>query len=102
MGKHDKEQTHFTWEPPKDNFYKARIERLEKENAMLKAELLEKERSIGCYELNMDHQEDMHNGIIGEYKAELAEKDDEIIILKGKIEMLKEAIVNGALREVLK
>lgn len=102
MGKHDKQETNFRWDPPKDNFYKARIERLEKENARLKQELLEKERCIGVYELTVDHQDEMHNGIIGEYKAELAEKEDEIIILKGKIEMLKEAIVNGALREVLK
>ena len=101
MAKHDKQETEFKWEVPKDDFYKARIKVLERENELLKKNLADRETCIGMYELTVDHQDEMHNGVVAEYKAELAEKEDEIIILKGKIEMLEKAIVNGALREVL-
>lgn len=102
MGKHDKkEQTNFSWQPMPDEFYKARISTLEKENVRLREELLNKERSIGGYELAIDHQDEIHDGIIGEYQQLLDEKDDEIEVLKGKIKMLEAAIVKGALREVL-
>ena len=80
MGKHDKKDEHitvFTWQPMPDEFYKARISTLEKENARLREELTEKGRSIGVYEAAIDH------------------------LLKGKIKMLEAAIVKGALREVL-
>ena len=36
MGKHDKAETNFSWEPPKDDFYKARITELKEENARLR------------------------------------------------------------------
>ena len=104
MGKHDKKEeqvTRFSWQPMPDEFYKARISTLEKENVRLREELLNKERSIGGYELAIDHQDEIHDGIIGEYQQLLDEKDDEIEVLKGKIKMLEAAIVKGALREVL-
>ena len=109
MGKHDKKkpegtinpETRFSWQSMPDEFYKARISTLEKENARLREELTEKGRSIGVYEAAIDHQEVVQNGINAEYKELLEEKDDEIEVLKGKIKMLEAAIVKGALREVL-
>lgn len=110
MGKHDK--TSFKWARPEETeviscdvnpeeFYKSRIAELKAENARLRDELHKVQMSVGNYELVIDHQDEMHTGIISEYKEELAEKDDEIEILKGEIKMLKEAVVKGALREVL-
>ena len=103
MGKHDKkeQQTVFRWEPPKDEWYKARISTLEKENDRLRQDLDEREKCIGVYELTVDHQDEIHSGIIAEYKDLLDEKDDEIEVLKGRIKMLEAAIGKGALREVL-
>lgn len=103
MGKHDKheEQVVFKWDVPKDEWYKARITELKAENARLREELTEKERSIGTYEQTVDYQDEMHTGVLNEYKQLLDEKDDEIAVLQGQIKMLKEAVVNGALREVL-
>ena len=104
MGKHDKheeQKVEFKWDVPKDEWYKARITELKAENARLREELTEKERSIGAYEQTVDYQDEMHTGVLNEYKQLLAEKDDEIAVLQGQIKMLKEAVVNGALREVL-
>ena len=91
MGKHDK--TNFTWEkpeikvirydPPNDEYYKARISTLEKENQELN-------REVEALEKN----EQMLQGCIGEYK-------DEIDALKMKVKMLEDAIVKAALREVI-
>ena len=92
MGKHDKEAS-FHWEKPevkvirydqpKDEFYKARITTLEKENQELN-------REVEALEKN----EQMLQGCIGEYK-------DEIDALKLKVKMLEDAIVKAALREVI-
>lgn len=104
MGKHDKKvepATTFSWQPMPDDFYKARISTLEKENARLREELSEKDKSIGVYEAVVDHQEVVQSGINAEYEELLEEKDDEIELLKGQIKMLEAAIVKGALREVL-
>ena len=113
MGKHDKQDARFEWvrpevvearisyEPPKDEFYKAEIAKLQAENARLREQLHEVQMSVGNYELVIDHQDEMHSGIVGEYKEIIEEKDGEIATLKMKIEMLKEAVVKGALREVL-
>ena len=104
MGKHDKheeQKVEFKWDVPKDEWYKARITELKAENARLREELTEKERSIGAYEQTVDYQDEMHTGVLNEYKQLLDEKDDEIAVLQGQIKMLKEAVVNGALREVL-
>lgn len=104
MGKHDKheeQKVEFKWDVPKDEWYKARITELKAENARLREELTEKERSIGAYEQTVDYQDEMHTGVLNEYKQLLDEKDDEIAVLQGQIKMLKEAVVKGALREVL-
>ena len=101
MAKHEKHDTKFAWEPPKDDFYKARINTLERENLALHEKIVDLEKEIGRLELIIDHDEEINSGISAECKVLLAEKDDEIIILKGKISMLEKAIVNGALREVL-
>lgn len=106
MGKHYKkevkqEAVNFSWDPMPDEFYKARIKTLEKENLKLSEKLTEKEKSIGVYEAAMDYQEVVQNGISSEYEDLLNEKDEEIAALKLEIKMLKEAVVKGALREVL-
>ena len=104
MGKHYKKEdqtTVFSWQPMPDEFYKARIKTLEKENLKLSEKLTEKEKSIGVYEAVIDHQEVVQNGISSEYEDLLNEKDEEIAALKLEIKMLKEAVVKGALREVL-
>lgn len=101
MGKHDKQETVFSWEPPKNDYYIAKIRELQEENTRLRDELSETQNSIGNYELVIDHQDEMHTGIVGEYQEIIDEKDDEIATLKGKIKMLEAAIVKGALREVL-
>ena len=99
MGKHDK--VTFSWEPPKDEFYKARINTLERENLKLNQRIAELETKIGNYELVVEQQEVISSGITSEYEDLLEEKNDEIEVLQGQIKMLKEAIVKGALREVL-
>ena len=110
MGKHDK--TNFEWAKPEEveviscdvnpeEWYKSRIAELKAENARLRKEQHEMRMSIGNYELVVDHQDEIHNGCVAEYKDLLDEKDEEIAVLKGEIKMLKEAVVKGALREVL-
>ena len=110
MGKHDK--TNFEWTKPEDievvscdvnpeEFYRSRIAELKAENARLRDELHEMQRSVGNYELAIDHQDEVHNGCIAEYEQLIEEKDGEIDTLKVQIKMLKEAVVKGALREVL-
>ena len=104
MGKHDKQEeqkVEFKWDVPKDEWYKARITELKAENERLRDELNEKSRHIALYEQTVDYQDEMHTGVLNEYKQMLDEKDDEIAVLQGKISMLEKAIVNGALREVL-
>ena len=104
MGKHEK-QTNFKWggpevkavkityEPPKDDFYKARISTLERENYELREKVRELEIEVGRAEQIIDHDEEITNGLIAEYK-------DEIDDLKLQNEELKEALVRAALREV--
>lgn len=101
MGKHDKQETVISCVIPNADYYKAEIRKLQLENERLRTELSEVQSSIGNYELVIDHQDEMHSGIVGEYKEIIEEKDGEIATLKMKIEMLKEAVVKGALREVL-
>ena len=114
MGKHDKSEGKFIWakpeeaevekisyDPPSDEWYKSRIEELKAENARLRDELHEMRMTIGSYELVIDNQDEVHNGCIAEHQNLLDEKDEEIAVLKGEINMLKEAVVKGALREVL-
>lgn len=109
----DTKQTSFRWgspeeqikvisfDPPKDDFYKARINTLERENLALHKKIEELEKNIGIAEIAMEHQETVCDGISNELNEIIDQKNDEIEVLKGQIRMLKEAIVKGALREVL-
>lgn len=101
MGKHEAKETVFKWEPRYDDFYKERINTLEKENARLKERISLLEQAAGNAELAMEHQEMVSVGISNELNMTIEEKEEEITKLKGQIKMLKEAVVNGALREVL-
>ena len=99
------DNTNFTWgaptqepvkisyDPPKDDFYKARISTLERENYELREKVRELEIEVGRAEQIIDHDEEITNGLIAEYK-------DEIDDLKLQNEELKEALVRAALREV--
>lgn len=91
----------ISYDPPKDDFYKARISTLEKENMKLYERIGKLEKSIGIAEVAMEHQETVCDGISNELNEIIKEKDDEIEVLKGEIKMLEAAIVKGALREVL-
>lgn len=101
MGKHDKHETEFKWDVPKDDFYKARLTELKNENARLRTELNKKDEHITVFEKTVDYQDERYTDCCNEYRQILKEKDDEIAVLQGQIKMLKEAVVNGALREVL-
>ena len=91
----------ISFEPPKDDFYKARINTLERENLALHKKIEELEKNIGIAEMAMEHQETVCDGISNELNEIIDQKNDEIEVLKGQIKMLKEAIVKGAVREVL-
>ena len=95
MGKHDK----FNWqipqteqpavisfEPPKDDFYKARISALEKENLKLRAEI---EKRANWYGIGKDAFDARHE----EMAAELTK-------LREENSKLKEAFVREAIRNV--
>jgi predicted RNase H-like nuclease (RuvC/YqgF family) len=81
MGKHDI-KTEFRWEPMPDEFYKARIETLEREYK-------EKDREIEA----LEHDIEMLKGIIGELKTDMGD-----LILENQ--SLRDAVVRAALREV--
>lgn len=81
MGKHDK-QTNFNWNPMPDEFYKARIETLEREN-------LSKDKEIEA----LEHDIEMLKGCINELKADMGD-----LILENQ--SLRDAVVRAALREV--
>lgn len=54
MGKHDKQegpQADFKWEVPKDDFYKARIERLKSENKNLRSANAKMKQLDKCVEI---------------------------------------------------
>lgn len=95
MGKHDK----FNWQmpqteqpavisfdPPKDEFYKARISALEKENLKLREEI---EKRANWYGIGKDAFDARHE----EMAAELAR-------LREENSRLKEAFVREAIRNV--
>ena len=101
MGKHDMKEpkgtinpeTRFSWEPMPDDFYKARITTLEKENLALREKIGELEKSVGTYELVVDNTDEMHTNVV-------CELQDTIMDLQEQIYDLKEALVRAALREV--
>ena len=85
MGKHDKKDDHitvFTWQPMPDEFYKARIETLEREN-------LSKDKEIEA----LEHDIEMLKGCINELKTDMGD-----LILENQ--SLRDAVVRAALREV--
>ena len=81
MGKHDI-KTEFKWEPMPDEFYKARIETLEREGR-------DKDKEIEA----LEHDIDMLKGVIGELKTDMGD-----LILENQ--SLRDAVVRAALREV--
>ena len=111
MGKHDKE-ANFKWgrpeveavkisyDPPKDDFYKARISALARENYELRQRVRQLEIEVGRMEQIVDKDEEITNGLIAEHKDEIDEYKDEIDDLKLQNEELKDALVRAALREV--
>ena len=85
MGKHDKKvepATQITCHVMPDEYYKARIKKLELEN-------LAKDKEIEALEHNIE----MLNGCIGELRSDLGD-----LILENS--SLKDAVVRAALREV--
>ena len=84
MGKHDKvtPATEFSWNPMPDEFYKARIETLERENRS-------KDKEIEA----LEHDIEMLKGVIGELKTDMGD-----LILENN--SLRDAVVRAALREV--
>lgn len=93
MGRHDKKTVKFSWEPMPDDFYKARINTLEKENARLHEKVAELEAVITEMEHAADLDKKDNNGLILEYGETIEEQG--MLIAD-----LKEAIVRAALREV--
>lgn len=51
MAKHDKQEAEFKWEVPKDDFYKARIERLKSENKNLRSANAKMKQLDKCVEI---------------------------------------------------
>ena len=95
MGKHDKfnwqmpqttEPAVISFDPPKDDFYKARISALEKENLKLRAEI---EKRANWYGIGKDAFDARHE----EMAAELTK-------LREENSKLKEAFVREAVRNV--
>ena len=84
MGKHDKvtPATEFSWSPMPDEFYKARIETLERE-------CRSKDKEIEA----LEHDIEMLKGVIGELKTDMGD-----LILENN--SLRDAVVRAALREV--
>lgn len=84
MGKHDKVEpaTTFKWDPMPDEFYKARIETLERE-------CRSKDKEIEA----LEHDIEMLKGVIGELKTDMGD-----LILENN--SLRDAVVRAALREV--
>lgn len=96
MAKHDKnnfewkapkiEPAVITYDPPKDDFYKARIRTLEKENLELRAEM---EKRGEWYGMGKESFEKL-------YKEVSAENDR----LRDKIMRLEQALIREAIRDV--
>ena len=82
MGKHDKQDTTFSWQPMPNEWYEARIKQLEDENRKLNKEIEA-----------LEYKEEMLKGCIGELKSDM----DDLIADK---ERLEKAVLRAALREV--
>ena len=82
MGKHDKQDTTFSWQPMPNEWYEARIKQLEDENRKLNKEIEA-----------LEHDIEMLKGCINELKTDMGD-----LILENN--SLKDAVVRAALREV--
>lgn len=89
MGKHDvAAEKKFSWDPPKDDFYKHRINALEAANDDLQKMVRHLELEIAREELADEQGEAVKAGIIAEF-------EEEIKRLKDENEKLKEALVKA-------
>ena len=64
MGKHDKheeQKVEFKWDPPKDDFYKARIKRLRNENSNLREANKETKRAEAFFKVYAERNRDLDN-----------------------------------------
>ena len=80
------EVEHISYEPPKDDFYKARISTLERENAQLRAEL---EKRAEWYGMGRNAFDDRQRELV-----------DEISKLRDENSKLKTALIREAIRDV--
>ena len=81
-GKHEKQEINFSWNPMPDEWYKARIKTLEKENRDLSREVEA-----------LEHREQMLQGCIMELKSDI----EELIERNRKLEAV---VLKAALKEV--
>lgn len=84
MAKHEKVE--FKWENPREEFYKERIAKLEKENQRLRAEI---ERKATAYGMGKDAFE--------EHFRVLDTENDE---LRSRVMRLEKALIREATRDV--
>ena len=99
--KHAKPIEVITAEADGIEYYKERNHTLLKENQALRNMVDMLEKKIDSLNKDIDVIKDVRSLEIECEKKKLAEKDGEIASLKMQINMLKEAVVKGALREVL-
>ena len=71
MGKHETKEQAFSWDPPADDYYKARIKELERANAELEAKVRHLEADAQIAELAEEQGEYIKAGIIGDLEAEI-------------------------------
>jgi archaellum component FlaC len=101
MGKHDmKNEVKFSWEPMPDDFYRARITTLEKENLALREKIGELEKKNENAERGYEFVVKSNAHIKEQHQEEIRDMEDTIHELEYQIEKLKEAVVLAALREV--
>lgn len=91
MGKHDfkwttPETAHISYDPPKDDFYKARIATLERENAELHRKI---EKNAELYGMGKD--------AIDTVLKELNEENDK---LRDRVTRLEIALIRSEIRDV--
>lgn len=99
--KHAKPIEVITAEADGIEYYKERNHTLLKENQALRNMVDMLEKKIDSLNKDIDTFRDKRSYEIEEYQNLLEEKGGEIAALKMQINMLKEAVVKGALREVL-
>ena len=88
MGKHDTKEQVLSWDPPADDYYKARIKELERANA----ELESKVRHLEAELTKAEHVEEQSEYI---HKGSMDELYDRIIELTKENVNLKESLMNA-------